>query len=120
MSGPARSPRHGFTIIESMVALTLFAVGLLGMAGTAAAIQRLSAAATARAEAAALGWSRLEELRATACGARAAGSAVTRGITERWMLGGAPGVTTVSDSLLLPPSPDGAVRQFGFATVLPC
>ena len=120
MPGPARSPRSGFTIIESLVALTLFAVGLLGMAGTAAAIQRLSAAAAMRAEVAAIGWSRLEELRGTACGARTAGTAVTRGITERWTVGSAPGLTIASDSLRLPVGADGAVREFGFIEVFPC
>ena len=112
--------RSGFTIIESMVALTLFAVGLLGMAGTAAAIQRLSAAATARAEVANLGWARLEELRATGCAARASGNAVTRGITERWMVASVPGVTIVSDSLVLPRGPDGATREFGITAAIPC
>jgi len=118
--GPAQSPRSGFTIVESLVALTLFAVGLLGMAGTPAAIQRLSTAARQRAEVAALGWSRLEELRATGCGARASGSAVTRGIVERWTLSSAAGVTLASDSLRLPPARDGTPREFGFDAAFPC
>ena len=116
----APRPRNGFTIIESMVALTLFAVGLLGMAGTAAAIQRLSTAADARSRVAAIGWSRLEELRGTACASRAPGTAITRGIEERWTAALVPGITIAADSMLLPIGPDGVARRFGLTAAFPC
>lgn len=120
MPGPARSPRPGFTITESLVALTLFAVGLLATAGTAAAIQRLSAAGRLHGNAARLASSRLEELRGTECAARAAGTAVTRGITERWTISSAPGVTLASDSLLLPTGRDRPPREIGLSAAFPC
>jgi len=112
--------RRGFTIAECLVAVTLLAVGLLGLAGTALAVERLSGGGARRALAAALARSRMERLRGTACTARAGGSSLTGGLAETWTVTAAPGITELHDSIALPPESGRAVPPLTVATALPC
>ena len=112
--------RRGFTIAECLVAVTLFAVGLLGISGTALAVQRIGTDGARRAEGAALAVARLERLAATSCAARTAGSAVTDGISEVWSIASAGGVTIAVDSLRLPSARNRPALTFAVATALPC
>ena len=112
--------RTGFTLVECLVAVTLLAVGLLGLAGTSLAVQRLTTSAARRAGAAAMAWARLERLRGTACAARASGASASHGLAESWSVAAAPGTTFVTDSLLLPPAAGRAVPPVALATGLPC
>jgi prepilin-type N-terminal cleavage/methylation domain-containing protein len=112
--------RRGFTIAECLVAITLFAVGLLGLSGTSLAVQQLGAAGARRAEAAALTVARFESLAAVNCAARSGGSAAVDGITERWTVASAGGITTASDSLQLPSVRGRAPAGFAVTTAFPC
>jgi len=58
---------HGFTLIEVLVALVLFAFGVLGLAAETAALTRLLARAQRAARVTAAASARLERLRAGAC-----------------------------------------------------
>lgn len=115
-----RRRRRGFTIAECLVAVTLFAVGLLGLSGTALAVQRIGTDGARRAEGAALAVARLELLAATPCAARAAGSAVTNGISEVWTVASAGGVTIAVDSIRLPSSRGRPAITFAVQSALPC
>ncbi|PYP51075.1 MAG: hypothetical protein DMD45_09025 [Gemmatimonadetes bacterium] len=77
---------RGFTIAELMVAVVIFSVGLLAMAGTAAVIMTTLTSTQSRTIAAGVAESRFERLRTTGCASRASGSAKTRGIAEVWTL----------------------------------
>jgi len=80
-----RSER-GFTIAELLVAVVIFSVGLLAMAGTAAVIMTTLTSTESRTIAAGVAESRFERMRTTTCASRASGSATTRGIAEAWTL----------------------------------
>jgi type II secretion system protein I len=77
---------QGFTIIELLVAVVIFSVGLLALAGTASVILTSMTSTQSRTIAASVAESRFERIRATACASRAGGTATTRGIAEAWAL----------------------------------
>jgi prepilin-type N-terminal cleavage/methylation domain-containing protein len=120
MTVRASHRRAGFTIAECLVAVTLLAVGLLGLAGTLLAVERLADGGARRATAAALAWSRAERLRGTACAARTGGTAVTAGLAETWTVTAASGITRIHDSIALPPENGRPVPPLSVTTAVPC
>lgn len=79
-----RRNRSGFTVVEVLVAIVIMAIGVLGLAGTAASVSRLIGGGAQQTIAANIALSRFEQLRSTACASMAAGTATTRGMTEHW------------------------------------
>lgn len=75
MSTHPTLPAAGFTLLEVLVALVVFAVGVLGLTAEAAALARALARARRAEEVTAAAASRLERLRAGACRARTDGRA---------------------------------------------
>ena len=119
--------RAGFTLPEVLVALVLLGIGLLGLAGSAGLVSRLVGDGSRLTMAAAVATARVEQLRALGCGA-GSGSAVTRGIEERWTVAalgpeGAPRALEVKLSVTfrLRPfhAPDSARTQ-RFRGAIPC
>jgi prepilin-type N-terminal cleavage/methylation domain-containing protein len=80
---PSR-PRAGFTLVELLVALTIFSVGLLAMAATSSVIMQMLAGAQARTVAAGVAESRFEQIAGTACINRTSGTVTSRNIIETW------------------------------------
>lgn len=78
--------QRGFTIVELLVAVVIFSVGLLALAATASTILTTLTSTQSRTIAANVADSRFDRIRATGCAARSAGSTTTRGITESWTL----------------------------------
>ena len=76
--------RRGYTLVEMIVAIMLFTIGLLAMAGTASLVTMALAGARTRSVAAAVAESRFDRLRAQTCSAHTSGTAVTRGVREDW------------------------------------
>jgi type II secretion system protein I len=82
---PTTSER-GYTIVELLIAVVIFSVGLLALAGTASVILTSLTSTQSRTIAAGVAESRFERIRATPCATRASGTAKTRGIAEAWTL----------------------------------
>lgn len=96
---PAR-PRSGMTLVEMMVAVVILAVGLLGLASTAGYVVRQVGGGAQQGIAASVIQSRVEKMRSVPCDTIKNGSAVTRGVRERWTRGStANKVLTVVDSV---------------------
>ena len=83
---PGRGRRSGFTIAEVVVALTLLAVALLGLAGSSAITVRTTGAALRERRAVQRGADRLATLRALGCSAvrNGAASDALLALDERW------------------------------------
>ena len=110
--------RRGYTIVEMVIAIMIFTIGLLAMAGTASLIMMTIAGSQTRSVAAAVAESRFESLRAQTCAAHTSGSAITRGLREDWSvqpLARADDVTVVVTMLN-----NHRVRTQTFKSYLPC
>ena len=79
-----RAPRAGFTLIELMVAMLMFTLGMLAMASTSAVIVKQMGDSGRMSVAATVAKSRIERLRLGSCTSSQTGSATTRGIAESW------------------------------------
>ncbi len=113
------SNRRGFTLVELMVALVIFSIGLLALASTASAIMTMIGSSQSRTVAAAVAASRFERMRATACLSRPlTGSATTRGVTEAWTLARLPRADDVTVTITL--KADHRQRTQVFSSYIPC
>lgn len=113
-----RRSRGGYTIIEVLVAIMIFTIGLLAMAGTASLIMMTMAGSQTRSIAASVAESRFDRLRAQTCTAHASGTAVTRRLREDWTvspLARADDVTVVVTMVS-----NHRVRTQRFKSYIPC
>jgi prepilin-type N-terminal cleavage/methylation domain-containing protein len=76
--------RAGFTIVEMVVAIIVFTIGVMGLAGTAAYVARQMNGGAQQTLAATIAQSRIDSIAGTACRAVGSGTAVRKGISERW------------------------------------
>jgi prepilin-type N-terminal cleavage/methylation domain-containing protein len=92
--------RTGFTLIEVIVALVLFQIGMLAFTGISAVAARDLATTRLRARAHALARNRVEMLRASACAMPvAAGAQTARGLTEFWRVDANGSRRSITDSI---------------------
>jgi Tfp pilus assembly protein PilV len=101
-----------------LVAIMLFTIGLLAMAGTASLVTVALAGSRTRSVAAAVAESRFDWLRAQTCSAHTGGTAVTRGVREDWRvqpLARADDVTVVVTIVS-----NRRTRTQSFSTYIPC
>ena len=78
------SYRRAFTLVEVLVALVLLGAGILGLSASSTLVSRMIGDGSRLSLAATIATGRLEQLRAIGCASAASGTAVTRGIEERW------------------------------------
>ena len=79
-----RLSRVGFTIVEMIVAIMIFSVGVMGLAGTAAYVARQMNGGMQQTLAATIAQSRLDLIAGSGCRTVVDGSATMKGITETW------------------------------------
>ena len=92
----------GFTIAEVLVALMLFAVALLGLAGSSGLAVRVTAAALRERRAVQRAADRIAALRAQGCASARSGTATDPGLAlaERWTTSSsASGVTLIDEEV---------------------
>ena len=87
-ANPPRSPRRGgFTLVEVMVAMLIFTIGLLGLATTSAVVIRQMGDAGRMSVAAAVAQARMEKLRVAPCAtAITSRTDTTRGVITTYSL----------------------------------
>ncbi len=120
-AGQGRGKRRAFTIAEVVVALTLLAVALLGLAGSSAITVRTTGAALRERRAVQRAADRLATLRALGCSAARSGAASDAGLAldERWTLApAANGVAFIDDQVRWRAS--GGTRVFVLRSAILC
>ena len=111
--------RQGFTLVETMVAMMILSVGLLGLAGSSAHVVRQVGGGAQQSIAATVVQSRLEWLRSVPCSTIKDSTAVTRGVTERWTRGPTVnGVLWVRDTVKF--SVGGTARTKAYTMTVQC
>lgn len=94
--------RAGFTLIEALIALVLFQIGMLALAATSAVAARDLGVANRRTRAHAVAAHRVARLRTGSCPSPASGTAkLGGGLTEHWRVDAAGKARIVSDSIVL-------------------
>lgn len=114
-----KGARAGFTIVELLVALMIFAVGMLGLAATAGSVTKMMGGAKRQVIAANIAQSRLEKLRSSPCGTLASGVDTTRGVINVWTVTTVTRGKSIKDSVVFPIG-RGQVRARVYMTTLPC
>lgn len=94
--------RAGFTLVELLVAMMVFAVGMLGLAATAGSVTRMMGGAKRQTLAATVAQSRLEKIRSSPCASLVSGSETVRGITNTWTITAVSRGIDVRDSVSFP------------------
>lgn len=115
----ARGTRAGFTLVELLVAMIIFAVGMLGLAATAGSVTRMMGGAKRQTIAAQVAQSRIERLRATPCTTLTSGSETVRGVTNFWTVSAVTRGVNVTDSVVFATS-RGGTRTRVYKTTLSC
>ena len=111
--------RAGFTIVELLVALMIFAVGMLGLAATAGSVTKMMGGAKRQVIAANIAQSRLEKLRSSPCSTIAGGADTTRGIISTWTVATGTRGKTISETVVFPTG-RGQTRTRTYWTTLTC
>lgn len=119
---PAASLRHGFTLVELVVAITVLTVGILGFVACSAFLTRGLGGASSDTIAAVYGQSSIEELAGTACQTlplNVVTVTTSRGITRRSRItNNGNNTLAVVDSLAW--TTRGRRRVATLRTILPC
>jgi len=109
-AGVPSGMRGGFTLIEVLIALLLFELGMLALTGVAAVAARDLASANRTARAHALARNRVEMLRSTRCPSPVSGSTSANGINERWRVTAEENTRRIADSVEFT-LPSGRIRR---------
>ncbi len=113
--------RRGMTLIELMVAMVLLGVGVLGMAGLSLTVSKQFGTGARQADAALIVQSRIDSISTVSCQTLApsgpvSGTAVTRGVTERWTITDGNDIKTIVDTVTF----KGRVRPLAYQSIIPC
>lgn len=113
--------RRGMTLIELMVAMVLLGVGMLGMAGLSLTVTRQFGNGARQADAALVVQSRIDSISTVSCQTLApsgpvSGTAVTRGITEKWTISDGNDIKTIVDSVTF----KGRTHALVYQSIIPC
>ena len=80
---PGRA-RHGFTVIEMIIAIMVMSIGIMGLAGTARYVAMQMGNASTQTVAATFTTKIADSLSARRCAALVSGTATKRGVTITW------------------------------------
>ena len=110
--------RAGFTLVELLVAMMVFAVGMLGLAATAATVTKLMGGAKRQTIASTVAQSRMERLRSSPCASLTAGTDTSRGVVNKWTVQSVTRGVNVTDTVTFT-SARGATYKV-YKTTLAC
>jgi type IV pilus modification protein PilV len=111
--------RAGFTLVELLVAMMIFAVGMLALAATAGSVTRMMGGAKRQTIAAQVAQSRIERLRSSPCASLLGGSETVRGISSTWTVSAVSRGVNITETVVFATS-RGSSRTRVYKTSLSC
>lgn len=118
-TAPRPTRRGGFTLVEVMVAMLIFTIGLLGLATTSAVVVKQMGDAGRMGVASTIAQSRMEKLRVANCKtAVPATSNTTRGVTETWTV--TPQTRSTRIDVTVSYSTRNGLRSQSYRSTIPC
>ena len=112
--------RDGFTIVEIIVAIMVLSVGVLGLAATAAVVQKQMGSGERQAAAAAIAQSRFDQLTSINCkSANLVGGTATwrKGhVTETWTVTDLTNIKQITETITI----TGYTNPLVYTTYIPC
>ncbi len=111
--------RQGFTLIELMIAMIVFTIGVLAMMSSAGSVMTMMGGSQRRTVAATVAEARFERLRAQSCSQHTNGTLVTQGVRETWQI--VP--LTLADDVTVVvtyPAAGGRIATQTYRTFVPC
>ena len=115
---PASTGRRGFALVEILVALMVFGVGVLALVGASGAVTRMMGDAAQQIVAATVAQSRFDRLRGVPCSAVTSGADTTRGVYAQWST--APVTRGVSVTVAVRYDTPTGRKTRTFRSLLPC
>lgn len=114
-------PRRGMTIVELMVAILVLSVGLLGLAGFSFTMTKQFQSSGLQGTAALVVQSRLDSVASIRCVNLApsgpqTGTAVTLGVTEKWVITDGNDIKTIFDTVTFA----GRKNPLVYKYIIPC
>jgi prepilin-type N-terminal cleavage/methylation domain-containing protein len=110
--------RGGFTLIETVFAIFIFAVGALALAGTTTIVIRTLAEAGARERATRIATNRLETLRGLSCGSAHGGGEAVQGVQSTWTVSPSGGLSSATVTVTYPIG--NGPRTERYSLLFPC
>ena len=115
----ARAARPGFTLVELIVSMMILAVGVLGLAATAASVTRNMGGGVRNTIAANIASTRIEKLRGMRCNLIAGGADTARGIVSTWTAQQVTRGVLITETVSWR-TPQGRTRVRVYNTTIPC
>lgn len=115
--------RRGVTMIELVVALSIIAIGVFGLAGGATLVTRLMGGGTMQSRAATIANAHFEQLRAKSCASLSSGTDTVRSVITSWTVtavsvSGTARGESISMTVQYPTTK--GMRSQVYNTILPC
>ena len=116
-----RRSRTGITLVEILIAITMIAIGVVGLLGSAASVETQMGGGVRQTVAASIAQARIDSLSSLSCAtlqnaAVASGTSVRRGVTETWAVTDGRNIKTIAVTILVP----RRANSLKYSTVIPC
>jgi len=112
------SQRRGFTLVETIFAIFIFAVGALGLAATTGVVVRVLAEARLRERATRIAANKLETVRSLSCGMARSGSELVQGVQSSWTVSASTPLTAAASTVTY--SPNDGPRTETYSVLFRC
>jgi len=117
---PRRRDRHGITLVEILIAITIMLVGVGGLLGTSGSVGKQMAGGNMQTVAAGIAQARLDSLTSLSCATLDAGAktgnTALRGVKESWTVTDGRNIKTIDVRITIP----RRTNELRYQMVIPC